>query len=234
MSAGDERGGRQDNGLVAADYAAVGLVRSQQAERVLAALAAQGIAAYLDPTPPAQLVADITTQLVTACPLSGDITHLFVDRERLDAARATMEEVEGQPSPGDEQIPSVDIDSAFATIVANLTADSSRPIPSWPQSQPWPRVETDSVKTGGNEDEEDEEHYVPRLPPDSQALAPCGRGDPPDRRGDDAFPVANSAAGAVDATLALGFLGALSGVLLLVWRLRPNRDDDDPDNGARV
>jgi hypothetical protein len=34
--------------------------------------------------------------------------------------------------------------------------------------------------------------------------------------------------------LLLGFSGVLGGFIALVWRLRPDEDDDDPDDGARV
>mgnify|MGYP003493024969 CR=1 FL=1 len=35
-------------------------------------------------------------------------------------------------------------------------------------------------------------------------------------------------------TLLLGFSGVLGGFITLVWRLRPDDEDNDPEHGARV
>jgi hypothetical protein len=81
LSAGDARHGRRDNGLVAAEYAAVGDVDPRVGEHLLDILALDGIAAYLRPSTDLHPVTRSST-------LPGRPTdRLYVDRTRLDTAR---------------------------------------------------------------------------------------------------------------------------------------------------
>ncbi|MBN1172948.1 MAG: DUF308 domain-containing protein, partial [Micromonosporaceae bacterium] len=140
MPAGDTPHGRRDNGLVAADYAMIGPVDPGTGERLLATLAARGIAAYLQPPDDQPSVVNITSR----AGLSPD--QLYADREHLAAARIIAAIVAGTPPPAEPE-GGVDIDSAFAGIVASLHRSDNPDIPSWPHIEPWPRVE-DSPTNG--------------------------------------------------------------------------------------
>jgi hypothetical protein len=141
VSTGGARRGRRDNGLDAADYAAAGDVDPRVGEHLLDVFAAEGIAAYLQPS------ADLNP-ILRATTFPGRPTdRLYVDRAHLDEARATLNRITGgvspmQPAPQYETHPDAtasqrDVDAEWARIIAgfNTTVDPTAP--------PWPAVEGD-------------------------------------------------------------------------------------------
>jgi hypothetical protein len=158
VPAGGSRRGRRDNGLSAAEYAAVGDIDPRVGEHLLDVLAGEGIAAYLMPATDLHPVTRTTTLPTRPTDrLYADRRHLGTAREYL--ARLRADEVTGQPGPavpaagaaepvrnsaaGDEAGDSVDIDAAWASIVASYDAtvdgvDGTAP--------PWPDAENVSAR----------------------------------------------------------------------------------------
>ena len=131
MSTGEPRHGRRDNGLVAAEYAAVGDVDPRVGEHLLDVLGLDGIAAYLRPS------SDLNP-ITRSNSLPGRPTdRLYVDRVHIATARdyvrrlAEAEEADrpgGRPAEG-SPLDAAEVDAAWAEIVAGyeLTADVERP-----------------------------------------------------------------------------------------------------------
>jgi len=141
VSTGGARRGRRDNGLDAADYAAVGDVDPRVGEHLLDVLAGEGIAAYLQPS------ADLNP-ILRATTLPGRPTdRLYVDRAHLADARATLNRLTGGVSPippaapRHEERPDAggtqhDVDAEWAKIIAgfNTAADPTAETP-WPAAE---------------------------------------------------------------------------------------------------
>jgi hypothetical protein len=243
MTSGGRRG-RRDNGLIAAEYAAVGDVDPRVGEHLLDVLEVEGIAAYLAPS------ADLNPLTLTTTVPARPTDRLYVDRRHLGTAQEHL----SQLAPA-----APDIDTAFARIVAGY--DTEVPRQAWPESEnvaddrphgpdpapPRPLVKSDYAERslldgldtfGADLPDEDQEGYTPPVPP----------------------PLPRPSAVAVAAVIAIigGFilflrptalpisdelamfvgLGAIVvGFIALIWRLRPGDDEDedpDPDNGAVV
>jgi hypothetical protein len=141
VTAGGARRGRRDNGLDAADYAAAGDVDPRVGEHLLDVFAADGIAAYLQPS------ADLNP-ILRATTFPGRPTdRLYVDRAHLAEARATLNRLTGgvspiPPAPRHDTSPGAgasqhDVDAEWAKIIAgfNTTVDPTAP--------PWPAAEGD-------------------------------------------------------------------------------------------
>jgi hypothetical protein len=163
LTVGDARYGRRDNGLVAAEYAAVGDVDPRVGEHLLDLLAMEGIAAYLRPS------SDLHPVTRSTMLPKRPTDRLFVDSGRLATARAhlarlareereaetagltptTTAPTEGRGDGGQSALTSgqrgepsaEEVDRAFAQIVAGLghspTGQAVPPAPSAPeQSNP--------------------------------------------------------------------------------------------------
>src|SRR5512139_3274877 len=127
MTAGDARHGRRDNGLQAAEYAAVGDVDPRVGEHLLDVLAIDGIAAYLRPSTDLHPVTRST--ILPSRPtdrLYVDTAHVATARDYLAKlarettearSRAKEKEIEKDRSSlsGDE------VDTAWAEIVAGFS-----------------------------------------------------------------------------------------------------------------
>ncbi|MGX6604206.1 DUF308 domain-containing protein [Micromonosporaceae bacterium Da 78-11] len=135
MTAGGARRGRRDNGLDATDYAPVGDVDPRVGEHLLDVLAADGIAAYLQPT------ADLNPILRSTSLPARPTDRLYVDRAHLETARAHLHEVtDGAPAtqvtpPAADPTAQPDIDAEWAKIIAGFHTSVD------PTAQPWPAAE---------------------------------------------------------------------------------------------
>jgi hypothetical protein len=138
VSMGDARHGRRDNGLVAAEYAAVGDVDPRVGEHLLDVLGLDGIAAYLRPS------SDLNP-ITRSSSLPGRPTdRLYVDRAHVatarDYVRRLAEETESGATPDASEPPlnAAEVDAAWAEIVAgyDLTADVDRSAPGLPRRDP--------------------------------------------------------------------------------------------------
>src|SRR5215831_21211814 len=97
VSTGDARHGRRDNGLVAAEYAAVGDVDPRVGEHLLDVLLLDGIAAYLRPS------SDLNPITRSSSLPKRPTDRLYVDRAHVatarDYVRRLAEEGEAAPAP---------------------------------------------------------------------------------------------------------------------------------------
>jgi len=126
VAAGDDRHGRRDNGLVAAEYAAAGDVDPRVGEHLLDVLALDGIAAYLRPT------TDLHPVTRTTSLPDRPTDRLYVDREHLATARAYMARLAAEASRDEEE---PDLDDAWAEIVAGYDAEVAEPERTWPSAE---------------------------------------------------------------------------------------------------
>jgi hypothetical protein len=134
---GGARRGRRDNGLSAAEYAAVGDVDPRVGEHLLDVLAVAGIAAYLQPATDLHPVTRTTT--LPARPtdrLFADRAHLGTAREYLIRLRADETAAGDDPTPPSGQPEPLDVDAAWEQIVAGFAADPATP--RWPASEDLP------------------------------------------------------------------------------------------------
>jgi hypothetical protein len=248
VPSGGARRGRRDNGLVAAEYAAVGDVDPRVGEHLLDVLAGDGIAAYLQPAADLHPITRTTT--VPARPTD----RLFADREHLTTARGYLrrlrEDEERSVAPA-RRLPADDpadaeVAAAFAEIVAGFDVEVES------NSSPWPAAENvpdsqrrreadepsllDSLDTFGADLPDDDEGYTPPPAPPLPRLSRAA-----------VVAMLLIAFGLLlffspallpigsDMSLLLGFGAVLTGFVMLIWRLRPGDDaDSDPDDGAVV
>ncbi|MEV6348835.1 DUF308 domain-containing protein [Actinoplanes sp. NPDC051851] len=136
MTAGGARRGRRDNGLDAADYAVAGDVDPRVGEHLLDVLAAESIAAYLQPT------ADLNPVLRATTLPARPIDRLYVDRTRLESARELLQKVTGglPPTPPAEKAekaprPQAEVDAEWDKIIAAFHTAVE------PETAPWPEAE---------------------------------------------------------------------------------------------
>jgi hypothetical protein len=166
------RRGRRDNGLEAAEYAALCDVDPRVGEHLLDVFAGENIAAYLQPT------VDLHPVNRAASLPSRPIDRLFVDRARVATARDYLDRIradggdsEPRPEPttaapvsgtsGRAGSPDVDVETAWAQIVAGFNADVA--------AGAWPGADGDSSGAGSGSGAGTE-------PPDR---TPTGRRPPP-------------------------------------------------------
>jgi hypothetical protein len=131
LTGGEARHGRRNNGLYAAEYAAVGDVDPRVGEHLLDVLGNRGIAAYLQPTADQHPITRLTTLP------SRPTDRLYVDRAEVSTARKFLDMV-----ASDDIAPTTptarsgrDFDEAWESIVAGFHAGpSSGPTP-WPASE---------------------------------------------------------------------------------------------------
>jgi hypothetical protein len=251
VAAAERRRGRRDNGLDAVDWRAIDDLDPRVSEDVLAALGARGIAAYVQPT------MDIDPITRSATVPSRPTDRLYVDRQRVEAARACLRQLLDAPTRATR-----DLDAAFAGIVAdfdrptdepagwpaveNVTSTTVEPVPE--PARPAGPLDARSVTEpslldaldsfGADLPDEPAERFVPPPPP------PLPRLSRQTVLGTLAI-VAGLALllGQPDVlsldrstTIVLGFATVLGGTVALILRLRPGTDPDDsyPDDGARV
>jgi hypothetical protein len=153
VPAGGPRRGRRDNGLSAAEYAAVGDVDPRVGEHLLDVLAGEGIAAYLLPATDLHPVTRTTTLP------SRPTDRLYADREHLGTAKEYLARLRadetadpvidgtsglaGSAPPISASTPNVDptrpgdvdVDAAWASIIAGYDAEIDD------ASAPWPAAE---------------------------------------------------------------------------------------------
>jgi len=176
VSTGDARHGRRDNGLVAAEYAAVGDVDPRVGEHLLDVLLLDGIAAYLRPS------SDLNPITRSSSLPKRPTDRLYVDRAHVatarDYVRRLAEEVEATPSPRAPESPlnADDVEAAWAEIVAGYdrTADvvrsdptASAPAPTDPTREairPEPRERTERPEPGERPEARSRPDWI-RLPP---------------------------------------------------------------------
>jgi hypothetical protein len=240
VPSGGARRGRRDNGLVAAEYAAVGDVDPRVGEHLLDVLAGDGIAAYLQPATDLHPITRTTT--MPARPTD----RLFADRAHLSTARGYLTRLRDD----EERDPDSAVAAAFAEIVAGFDVDVEQ------ESSPWPAAENvtegrrrpavdpgdpgpsllDGLDTFGAGLPDEDEGYTPPPPPPLPRLSRAAVVamllialglllffSP------DLLPIGS------DMSLLLGFGAVLTGFVMLIWRLRPgDEEDSDPDDGAVV
>ncbi|TAM92193.1 MAG: hypothetical protein EPN43_02940 [Jatrophihabitans sp.] len=217
---GGESTARLGNGLVAARYVPLTDIEPEVGRSLLTALARARIAAFL-----------------TATPDRTEVRRLFVSAEERADARtivaAVVRAAGGTPAAlPDAEVPDLDVDSAFADMIADWKVDTiaaireaeralSREDENWrarlEQAAPEPWL--------------DEHHYVPPAPPPlprfaTQTVAAMSLL---------AISILVLGLGgrvglASRLTLLLGVCGILVAAVMLFLRLRKHREDDD--NGA--
>lgn len=195
MPAGGSRRGRRDNGLSAAEYAAVGDVDPRVGEHLLDVLAGEGIAAYLLPATDLHPVTRTTTLP------SRPTDRLYADREHLGTAKEYLARlradeaagaatdsaaVAGAPtaagSPDLDPIRSdaddVDVDAAWASIIAGYDEEIDDATAPWPDAEKVPeRAQDDTDPDLGrrlNFDINTIDDFAQKidLPPDQPATRP--------------------------------------------------------------
>jgi hypothetical protein len=142
VPAGGSRRGRRDNGLIAAEYAAVGDVDPRVGEHLLDVLAGEGIAAYLLPATEVHPITRTTT--LPARPTD----RLFADREHLGTAKdylARLRDDEHDATPTGTAGPAgaaeadaagdLDLEAAWASIVAGYDAEIDSTAAPWPAAE---------------------------------------------------------------------------------------------------
>ncbi|WP_299955578.1 hypothetical protein [uncultured Modestobacter sp.] len=220
--------GRRDNGLQAALWYPLRDVDPRVGEHLLDVLEAAGIAAYLDPS------TDVEPYTRSVSLPSPPSDRLFVDRARRTEAATVVAQHTDEPAPAPPQPERLRPDQQredeeFARIVAAFEAEHGRSVPDGPprDDPPPPPAETSVLDAP-------EEHYEPPPPPPLPVLAPASL-----------YSLLLIAAGAlliiaptrlglsIDLGLVLGVAAVVSGVGVLVSRMR-ERSTDDGDDGAVV
>jgi hypothetical protein len=162
VTGGSARHGRRNNGLFAAEYAAVGDVDPRVGEHLLDVLGNRGIAAYLQPSADQHPVTRLTT-------LPGrPVDRLFVDRRELTTAREFFDIVtadtagaidpdglNGPPAPATRS--ASEFEAAWASIVASFDA------PPAAGPRPWPASEDDNRGGAGGRPMPDPTRAIPDM-----------------------------------------------------------------------
>jgi hypothetical protein len=135
VTGGNARHGRRDNGLFAANYAAVGDVDPRVGEHLLDVLGNRGIAAYLQPTSDQHPITRLTT--LPARP----IDRLYVDRSEVDTAREFLEvlakdgEQVGSRPAAASRSSNDEFEDAWESIIAGFDQTGEH------EAAPWPTIE---------------------------------------------------------------------------------------------
>jgi hypothetical protein len=168
VAAAERRRGRRDNGLDAADWRPVDDLDPRISEEVLDLLAAQGIAAYVQPA----VDVDPITRSATLPSRPSD--RLYVDRRRAQAARESLRQFL-EPGPSTEASRSVeaspsteasrsaeasrgsigDFDATFAGIVAGFDHPVDATTVTWPAAEGLPTLPTNSLDSAAAESRTD-------------------------------------------------------------------------------
>jgi hypothetical protein len=257
VAAGGARRGRRDNGLDATEYAVAGDVDPRVGEHLLDVLAADGIAAYLQPS------ADLNpvTRTTTIPPRPTD--RLYVDRAHVGVARDHLAKL---AEPPQREPRAVDVDAEWQRIVAGFHTEAAEPAPPWPATEePAPSAKgdtgelTDATRVSGvtlgrrheepslldgldtfgadlPDDEDDDEGYTPPPPPPLPRISKYAvLGIVAIIGGFVLFLFPDLLPADRGITTLLGFTAILGGFVTLIWRLRSGDDEEeDPDDGAVV
>ena len=220
--------GRRDNGLDAALWHPLRDIDPRVGEHLLDVLAAAGIAAYLEPS------TDVEPYTRSVSLPSPPADRLFVDRARRTEAGDVVAQHTDEPARPPRPVPAreergTDDDAEFARIVAAFEAEHGRrAVTEEPRNDPPPPPHEPSVLDAP------EEHYEPPPPPPLPVLTPASL-----------YSLLLIAVGAVlivapgrvglsiDVGLVLGVAAVVSGVGVLVSRMR-DRSVDDGDDGAVI
>jgi hypothetical protein len=162
VTGGSARHGRRNNGLFAAEYAAVGDVDPRVGEHLLDVLGNRGIAAYLQPSADQHPITRLTT-------LPGrPVDRLFVDRRELTTAREFYDiataDTAGAIDPDGLNAPPApatgsasEFEAAWASIVASFDA------PPAAGPHPWPASEDDNRGGAGGRPMSDPTRAIPDM-----------------------------------------------------------------------
>jgi hypothetical protein len=145
--------GTRDNGLRCAGYVAVGDLDPRVADALLDTLRAEGIAAYVAPTPGARggyLEVTLPARLTD---------RLYADSEH--AARAA-ELLAAAPEEA-AAVPELDFDAAWQQLLGSLQSGPGSPMSQWPDDATVPS-EVPVEATPGDDPAMDD-HFVPPPPP---------------------------------------------------------------------
>jgi hypothetical protein len=151
---GGSRRGRRDNGLVAAEYAAVADVDPRVGEHLLDVLAGDGIAAYLLPATDLHPVTRTTT--LPAVPTD----RLYADREHIATARDHLARLHADEGGAAAEVGArargdagaADLDAAWAGIIAGYDAKVDDTAARWPAVENLPdRAPDDTDPDLGNQ-----------------------------------------------------------------------------------
>jgi hypothetical protein len=224
------RSGARDNGLRCASYLRIGDLDPRIADALLETLRAEGIAAYVTPTPAAQ--GGYLELRVPARPTD----RLFADAEHVERARELL--------PAPDPTPDIDFESAWKEVLQSLQtpseASTNEPLARWPAREDvdpshieqvpieLPALGTRSV--GGDPALED--HFVPPPPPPFPRLQRVT-----------VIALLSILAGILilltnfdsGSLLWLGIVAIVAGVATLVWHMKEGPPTDSGwDDGAVV
>lgn len=244
------RRGRRDNGLDASAFTPLGDVDPRVGEHLLEVLKDAGIAAYLEPH------SELNPYTRAMALPSPPRDRLWVDRASDARAANLIAEHSAEPTAdaraSGHTLSGVDEDAAWAQLVADFDRDIDVVVPPWPVDEdvpdlvPEPREDPNAAADSADEDEgppekpgpapdDPEDHFQPPPPPPIPFPAPGTLGAVLMLALGALLLVAPSVLGiGTDAGFVLGVLGIVSGVGMLVWRVRERPDDGDDDNGAIV
>lgn len=230
--------GVRANALQAGYFTLLQEVDHRVADAVLDALEDAGVAAYVEPAPPAARQGYIEPRYTTPQ------DRLYVDRDRRDVAGSVVTaELPGMLA----ELEPIDHDAAFADIVAGWDSPADGPVPPWPvtedldvtlrDSADEPRTMSVPVDIPDDPVEVDEGHYVPPPPP------PLPAADHTTKLAAGAiafgflvvFLLPGFSVYVAREVQVLGVIAIIGGVATLVARLRDGPSvDDGPDDGAVV
>ncbi|HVE97568.1 MAG TPA: hypothetical protein VNA12_00115 [Mycobacteriales bacterium] len=231
--------GVRANALAADYFSLLREVDHRVADAVLDALEDAGVAAYVEPAPPA------ATEGYTRPRFTTPHDRLYVDRDH----RSMAVDVVAAELPGMlAELEPIDHDTAFEEIVAGWDAPAAGPVPPWPVHEDLditlrdpaadlPRSLSVPVDVPDDPVEVDEGHYVPPPPP------PLPSPDHTTKLAAAAiafgflvvFLLPGLGVHVVREVTYLGVAAILGGLATLVARLRDGPSvDDGPDDGAVV
>jgi hypothetical protein len=164
------RSGARDNGLRCAGYVAVGDLDPRVADDLLETLRAEGIAAYVTPTPGARggyLEVTLPARMTD---------RLFADSTRADRAKELLKDApqaaEPEPSVARDGEPEIDFESAWQQLLGSLQSGATAPAPQWPGGESSDTVTqvpvelpSDPFRLPIGGDPALDEHYIPPPPP---------------------------------------------------------------------
>lgn len=231
--------GVRANALAAGFFTLLREVDHRVADAILDSLEDAGVAAYVEPAPPA--AREGYTQPRFTTPLD----RLYVDRDRRDlAAGVVAAELPGMLA----ELEPADHDALFDEIVAGFDTPTAGPVPPWPVHEDLdvtlrdtaddaPRTMSIPVEIPDDPVEVDDEHFVPPPPP------PLPKPDHTTKLATAAIafgflvvfllPVFDVVV--VREVQLAGVIAIVGGVATLVARLRDGPSvDDGPDDGAVV
>jgi hypothetical protein len=157
------RSGSRDNGLRCAGYVAVGDIDPRVGDDLLEALRAEGIAAYVAPTP-----GNRGGYLEVQLP-SRPTDRLYADSTRAARARELLVAAPQDATVGSAAEPEIDFESAWQQLLGSLQSNPGVAAPSWPASEGLDRTTQVPVElplgfsVGG--DPALDEHFIPPPPP---------------------------------------------------------------------